>query len=149
MPGPLLVEINNGPGFYKPYDMKLLSIFTYSIFFLLLSCKQEEENCETLRDDLIAFNLAEVKSELDIWLGELQPDLEDPDIHFHNLKSFILRLESDCMLDASMVCFACIETYPPQTEIKIKLDSAGHQIHRILDVLTPSDSVMTISSMHL
>lgn len=44
--------------------------------------------------------------------------------------------------------FSTIETYPPQSEIGIMMDSAGHQTHRILDVLTPSDSVMTLSSIH-
>ena len=149
MPGPLLVEINKGPGLYIPFTMKLLSLLIVSVFFLLLSCKQEEETCESLRANLIALNVSEVKSELDVWLGELSPDHEDPDVHFQNLESFILRLESDCMLEGSIVCFACIETYPPQSEIRILLDSAGHQTHRILDILTPSDSVMTIRDIHL
>lgn len=149
MPGPLLVEINKGPGFYIPFTMKLISLLIVSVVLVLLSCKQEEETCESLRANLISLNVSEVKGELDVWLGELSPDQGDPDVHFQNLESFVDRLENDCMLEGSIVCFACIETYPPQSEIKVILDSAGHQTHRILDVLTPSDSVMTIRDIHL
>jgi hypothetical protein len=149
MPGPLLVEINKGPDFQIPSAMKFLFLLIGCMFILLLSCKEDEETCESLRADLIEFKVSEVKNELDSWLGELLPDQEDPDVHLHNLQSFIHRLENDCMLEGSIVCFACIETYPPQSEIRIIVDSAGHQTHRILDVLTPSDSVMTIQNIHL
>lgn len=129
--------------------MKFLSLLIGCFFFLLLSCKQDGETCESLSADLIEFKVSAVKDELDPWLGELLPDQEDPDVHLQNLQSFIHRLENDCMLEGNIVCFACIETYPPQSEVSIMIDSSGHQTHRILDVLTPSDSVMTIRDIHL
>ncbi len=144
-----MVEINKGPGFYVPSTMKQSSLLTISVFFLLLSCKQDVETCESLRAHLIAFDVSEVKSDLDVWLNELVPDQEDPAIHLQNLNAFIQRLENDCMLEGNIVCFACIETNPPQSEIRIVLDSSGYQTHRILDIMTPSDKVMTIRDIHL
>lgn len=146
-----MVEINKGPGFYIPYAMKLLSILIVSVFFFLLSCKQEEETCESLRANLISLNVSGLKSELDPWLSQWAPDPQpgDPSGHYQNLQAFVQRLGFDCMLDGAVICDSCIETYPPQSEIRIWIDSSGHQTHRILDVLTPSDSVMTIRDIHL
>jgi len=76
----------------------------------------------------LSFRKPEVKDVLNPWLSELQPEptSEDPTGHRENLSSFVDRLKSGCDLDASLECYACIYTYPAQSEVNIMIDSSGH-----------------------
>ena len=146
----MLVEINKGPGSIIPSAMKFFYVLICGVLLILLSCKEDRQTCESLKADLLSFNVDEVKSELNPWLGDLNPGAieDDPLGHQQNLESFRLRLESECSLNALIVCYACIETFPVQSEIKIQMDSSGHQVHRILDIETPGNNVMTIRDIH-
>lgn len=131
--------------------MKIVCFLVCSFSFVLLSCNKEARSCETLNAALLAMDVPGVKGELDPWLAELLPTItqEDPTGHQQNLQSFRNRLENECSMEAGIVCYACIETYPVQSEISIALDSAGHQVHRVLDIVTPENNVMSIRDIHL
>ncbi len=141
-----------------PIDMKLLTLLICSVLFLMLSCKiepteyneQEVTFCEILQPGLLYFNLMEVSDVLNLWLSDLQPKptTEDPIGHLNNLTSMVERLKSDCHFDASIECYACIETYPGQSEVNIMIDSSGYVLKRVVDIWTPEDRVMSVHYIH-
>ena len=130
--------------------MKILPFLVFGALLTLLSCG-ESQMCESIHADLLSSNVSGVKDELDRWLAKMDPDAneEDPTGHQENLQSFIVRLENKCSsLQVSLICYACIETNPSQSEVKIELDSVGHQVERVLDILTTKNDVMIITSIH-
>lgn len=144
-----MVEINKGPGSIIPSTMKKYSYLIFAAGLLLLACN-ESQTCESVHDDLLSRNVAGVKEGLNPWLSKWDPDAteDDPTGHQQNLQSFINRLEKKCSFQADLICYACIETNPSQSEVKIVLDSVGHQVERVLDILTPEDDVMVIWNIH-
>ena len=122
----------------------LLSAFTFS-------CHDEADNsCKQLREDLLLRDFPAVKAELDQWLyGNLpEPTRADPLGHEANLVDFVNRLHELCDFDTGIGCYACIETYPLQSEVYIRLDSVGAEVQRVLDVFTPEQGSMTLRDMH-
>jgi hypothetical protein len=141
-----------GPFINKPSDMKILPLLIGPVLLCTLSCHDEAERlCENLQKDLIDLNTPEVKAELDPWLLGLLPDPTDVDHigHSDNLVYFQDQLSGICDLDSEWGCYACIETYPLQSEIIILVDSSGQVVERVLDILTPHDGIMTIRDVHL
>ena len=53
----------------------------------------------------------------------------------------------DCA-EASLVCYACIETYPPISEIRIETTVDSVYYFVVLDILTPENSEMSFQDMH-
>ncbi|MBK8809035.1 MAG: hypothetical protein IPO21_21355 [Bacteroidales bacterium] len=52
------------------------------------------------------------------------------------------------IISVEIQCFACLKTYPPQTEILVSIDSAGHMEQRILDIATPKDNILSFANVH-
>lgn len=107
-------------------------------------------DCNEISAALIAFDHVRLEGEL----GKVLPDLlpknsdEDPTGHEENFRMFIKHLEECGNLQAELLCYACIKTYPAQSEIEIVLDSADQQVSRILDILTPEDASLAFIHMH-
>lgn len=122
------------------------------LFFLLLSlvnCKDSNVNlCDDIREGLLELDLQLVKPNLESLLIDYsaEPTSEDPIGHEQNLNDFIAELNDECDLDATLVCYACIETFPLQSEIRIQLDSTGTTVSRIVDIVT-SDK-LTVREIH-
>jgi hypothetical protein len=76
------------------------------------------------------------------------PTVEDPLGHEANLILFAENLEQHCAIEVIIECYACIETFPVQSHVLIRLDSAGIEISRTLDIRTPADTVMTLQAIH-
>lgn len=117
--------------------------FIWLVFGSLISffaCEDTASKlCDELQADMVAFSTEQVKSTLDPWLqGQLPvPTEDDPIGHEINLQNFVDRLSDDCGLEASILCYACIETFPPQSEVRVMIDSSGITVARILDIMTP------------
>lgn len=109
-------------------------------------------HCDAFKEDLVFLSTDPVyaKSEVNYLLHDLTPSPTATDElgHEMNFAIFVDRLKSDCFPDATIGCYACIETLPVQSEVIIKLDSAGTQITRLIDIQTPADSVMTFLDIH-
>ncbi len=127
--------------------MKLVIIlFCCNLAFLTFSCDDEAVRiCESLD-----VNITGLKAELNQRLSGLQPKPSegDPTGHRDNLIFFVEQLKSGCNLDASIECYACIYTFPAQSEVNIMIDSSGHVMKRVLDISTPESGVMTVINIH-
>ncbi len=131
--------------------MKYLILIICGLLIVPLACRDSTSSpCESLQDDLISFNLKDVKDQLDPWLADLNPNPtgEDPTGQHNNLITFVNHLNDVCDLDATMDCYVCIKTLPAQTEIIVRIHSLGGIVQRVIDISTPDSAVMTIVNVH-
>jgi len=92
-----------------------------------------------------------VAAEANILLSDLFPKTSSNDTYGHreNILTFINRINSECdNISAELICYACIKTYPPQSEILLTTDSAGVSVNRTIDLLTSSEDRLSFVRIH-
>ena len=114
--------------------------------------KDENFTCVEFKDEVIALDPdpEQAMNYVNALLSPMFPysTMEDPIGHEANLILFAEKLALHCNVDVSIECYACIETFPVQSHVVVKLDSAGVMISRTLDIRTPTDDVMTLLAIH-
>jgi hypothetical protein len=135
--------------------MKNIGILLGILFLVILSSctkdKIESIDCELLTEALVNYNNEILKAEVDKLTIDLNPHVGNNDIYGHseNLNTLIDRLNSGFSnIEASLFCYACIQTLPPQSEISILVDSSGTEVCRIIDISTPEDEILKFSGIH-
>ena len=131
-----------------------LLLFAFSFLFLF-SCEKEDKimnpDCANFIEALIYLKSNSVKKVIDELTLDLNPDVKEDDNwgQRENIDLLIDRLNSQCEnISASLVCYACIYTLPPQSEIIISTDSSGVEIKRVIDILTPNDAILKYINVH-
>jgi len=134
-------------------NLIFISSVISSIF--IFSCNKESEivsiDCGLLTQGLSSSNNEQVKIEIDKVTADLFSESTESDElgQNENIDLLIERLNSHCeSIEASLVCYACIRTLIPQSEISIKFDSSSVEIERILDIRTPDDDILSYIRMH-
>lgn len=90
------------------------------IAFLLLfatGCSKEnlrKEDCEKLRQGIVANNIDEVRNEINGFIANLPSDNNT----LENLDKLAQAISSQCRITATVLCFGCIKTLPEQSEIR-------------------------------
>ena len=137
-----------------PFLRLILSLL---LALIIVSCNNRDEpewktlDCIQLETGLLNWDTDLVKSEVEKLGADLSPSpIEgDPMGHKENLDLIVERLTSQCdKIAVKVYCYACIKTNPPQSEIFLVLDSIGTEIHRVIDLSTPDDQVMTFLKVH-
>ncbi len=65
------------------------------------------------------------------------------------IRKFINRINAECdNISAELICYACIKTSPPQSEILLTTDSASISVNRTLDILTSSEEKLSFVRIH-
>ena len=111
----------------------------------------EKINCDSLKTGIINMDSRIVKSEVNKLVTDLKPTVTASDRfgHKENLSILISRLNTQCIsIDAELICYACIESNPPQSEILVVTDSVGFPIKRVIDIFTPADSNLSCVRIH-
>ena len=139
---------------------RILLLCVLSPCILFVSCDNSTEyqnnllrniNCDNLRNGLINMNSEIVKSEVDKLLIDLNSNVTPDDMcgQEENINLLIERLNTLCdSISAELICYACIKTNPPQSEILITTDSVGAEIKRVIDVFTPKDARLNCRGIH-
>jgi len=132
--------------------------FILILFIILFSSYCDESvntnlsviDCENLKEGIINLNSDIVKSEIDKIAMDLKPNKSNVDsAQIDNINILINRLNAQCKnINAELLCYSCIKTLPPQSEILVTTDSLGAEIKRVIDILTPSDSNLSCVSVH-
>lgn len=133
--------------------------FIYLLTGVLICCcsfsncdKDENFTCVEIKDGLATLESDQVQltNYINALLSPLLPNptAEDPAGHRENLNTFASGLGQDCDLEVLVECYACIETFPHQSHVLIRLDSAGMMVSRTLDIRTPGDTLMTLVGIH-
>ena len=132
-------------------------LFLLFLTFVLFSCDSltnheiDTINCDKLQSGIIDINVQTVSTEVNKLLKDLKPQISGSDRfgHKENLDKLIERINSQCgEVTADLICYACIETNPPQSEILVTTDSSGTLIYRTLDIRTPDDDIMSCVNVH-
>jgi hypothetical protein len=100
-----------------------------------IGCKKDDENC-SYDTEFCAFISSEEYNEtgtyIDKYLSGLKTNLSDED-KLQKLKDW-LECKS-CVIRAEILCVSCIETNPPQSELRVTFVVNGQQIVKILDII--------------
>jgi hypothetical protein len=126
------------------------SIFALAFSLLFTACSKDSPalknlDCEPLVTALLENDDATVDEIMDDVCADFPPDTTDDDMYGHqaNLNNIIEDMNAQCPeLNASLGCYACLESLPPWSVIEFSLDSAGAAVGRSAHLLTPSDGVM-------
>jgi NCAIR mutase (PurE)-related protein len=136
----------------KSYKILYLTI----IILFSFSCEQKDNssetdlNCENVKGGIINTDNAIIKTEISKLTTDLnpKPTANDEWGHSANFTTLITRLNACNQITAVSVCYACIKTLPPISEILVKTDSAGVQVQRYLDLKTSAESNLEIIAIH-
>ena len=139
------------------FSLKNLFFVTILIGCHILACKKSLDinivqlDGEKLQTGLIESNSEMVCNEISKLLFDLKPRLvaEDQFGHGHNLNRLVERINNyNDLVHARLLCYACIETNPPQSELILTTDTSGVELARILDISTPDDDLLTCIRLH-
>lgn len=127
--------------------MKKLYILFVIIF--LASCEIEHQHsdlCYAIIDEDISY----IRGTFDDILYDYLPIYSyfDPVGHLDNLHIFADIISEDPCIDARVICYACIETHPLQSEVLLILDDGFHYCEKVIDIATPFDSEMYFVGIH-
>lgn len=123
------------------------ALIALGFLVLTLSCEDEiDRPCASLTAGLIALDEAAVRNAIDGWLAAYEAS--NANGHEDNIAAWVESLRDECGLDASLTCNSCIETFPPQSEVLIRLDSSGVTVDRTLDIFMPDTGPMTFRALH-
>jgi hypothetical protein len=111
--------------------------------------KVTESDCVELKSAVLTDNLAEVKRSVNGITSSLKAvtSADDPTGHRRNFSILIERLNS-CDLSATEVCYACIQTLPATSEIRIEIERDSQTISRIIDIRPNRANRLECSNMH-
>ena len=126
------------------------------LFFLftLASCEKDpfrNFDCSNLLAGLKENTETTVKIEIEKMTADLVPAPQPDDLTGHemNLQILIQRINTHCsLIEASIVCYACIETYPPMSEIRLEYDLNGEKTGKTVDIVTPDDGILHFGGLH-
>lgn len=129
-------------------------LFAFILLIGFISCeKQEIESidCDVFITGLSTMNESIIKSEIEKLTVDLKPHPSDEDIlgHSGNLQTLIDRLNDGCdTYTASLICYACIETYPAQSEILIEFYMNSRKYDVTIDIHTPENDILRFAGIH-
>ena len=117
---------------------KLFLILVIGCCFIS-GCKKEAATANTFAAGLHDSNVTQVTKEVQA----LFKPYSEP-----NLNSFAASLASIYDVNATVLCFDCIQTNPAETEIKIQYNYQGAQETRIVDMSRDHSNIMKLVSIH-
>ena len=105
------------------------------------NCQRLSKNIEKKRDKAVA---ADIKT-LSAQMKSIRTDF-DPLGHSENLDNLVRKLNNQCMaLEFTVKCYACIYTYPAQSEILVTFPDG---LIRVLDISTPENGNLEFLRVH-
>ncbi len=135
--------------------------FPVGMLFLLLaflfSCEEEQDkhaypipDWDKLVKGFVQYDEGTIKEEMAKLVIGLEPSKTVNDTYGHeeNINTLVDRLNDCPKIRAELLCYSCIKTYPPQSEILVEVDSSGSETTRVLDILTPADSALSFVNIH-
>jgi len=127
----------------KPKPMKCLTsvlLLSFALFFS--SCQREEirsADCYTLHNALIAKDANQINKAFNnlslVYSRE-------------NLEKLAENVSGQCEIRATVLCFECIKTYPPQTEMRFSFSHLGATVERIVDLSYTSERRIRVVNVH-
>ena len=107
-------------------------------------------NWNSFKIGVIQKDFSLIEKEIRMLLVNTKPRPTEDDLigQKSNIDKLIDEINKSGVLISELHCYACIETCPEQSEIRVITDSSGVTISRIIDIMTPDNSVLVFSNIH-
>lgn len=121
------------------------------IFIVFISCEKDKVqsiDCDNFYVGVTTLNENMVKAEIEKLTVDLEPTIttEDAIGHIGNIQILVERLNNNCdNYTAKKGCYACIFTFPAQSELLIEFISGGRYI---IDLHTPENDILRFAGVH-
>jgi len=136
-------------------SIRILRQIFFVVVLLAIACKKEVGkpaiDCNGLVIGIIDRNAEAVKPIVDDLAADLHPTSTptDPGGQKANLAILVSRINSNCSnVNATINCYRCLYSNPPQSVVAVAADSAGVKVARSIMVITPDNRVLTCASVH-
>lgn len=129
-------------------------LYLIAVLVSLSACSKSElstNECDKLQDAVIGMNSSVLEKEINKLCHDLSPQsttANDLIGHEDNINTLISRLETNCDIEAELVCYACIKTLPAQSEIKVTVNLLSGTYFKIIDISTPEDNKLSYENIH-
>ena|SRR5258706_3453309 len=113
----------------------------------LTGCKKDSTRqlCQELQHGMTTNNFNEVNTAITLFIVKLPSN----NYSRENLNALAAYLSGQCSISAQVLCFDCIQTLPPQSEIRLSFTSPGTQTSRTIDIShAPGDTKIKMLNMH-
>jgi hypothetical protein len=122
-----------------------MKYFLIILIFLFAGCskdpKSPQPDCDGLKQGLLNNNVSLIVNALG---NDLVMDYSQ-----ENLNALADTLTGGCDVKASLFCYNCIQTLPPQSEMYFALvNNAGDSTERVLDVTYTTDNKIKLVGVH-
>lgn len=117
------------------------------------SCQREiieHPDCDKLKTGIIDGNEQAVKTEIEKLTADLHPerDVEDEIGQLSNLQLLVDRINTSCgSINASLECYACLYSYPPQSVILIEFYEGDVLFSEMIRIITPSNDILRFGGL--
>ncbi len=125
-------------------------IFITSCFFSCSKDGDDNNNSTEICQAILDENQTTMKTLMEALTVDLNPVSTATDQlgHEANYNDLISQLNDFSCMEASGICYACIFTFPAQSEIRVIVDLNGAQIERVMDISTPEDGPLSYVRLH-
>ena len=116
-----------------------------AVAFLFASCSKDPKapnpDCDTLKQGLLNEEVSVVTSAL--------ATFSDLSYSEENINALANTLNMTCDVKASVLCFECVQTLPPETEMSFVLtDNTGDSTARVIDITYTTDKRIKFVAVH-
>jgi hypothetical protein len=121
---------------------KVIAILFIGLVFLGSGCKKEgveSLDCDGFRKGIVANDEERVKKSIAGLLGTYSQE---------NINKLAAAIADQCTATATVDCFECIKTLPPQTEIIVLFNENGTTYRKLLDISYTPQNRMKMVAMH-
>lgn len=131
------------------------------LFFLLVlatytGCSKSKEeasqpiNCVELKQAMINDDVASVKELINEIAAAIKAPigLNEFDSYKFLIDELARRIKTNCTIAIELVCYACIDTLPAQTEVRLKFLTSVTSIEKTLDLIVTDDGKVRCVNMH-
>lgn len=126
-----------------------VTLIAFVVFGILLQgCKKDSSSlqCQEFKQALYENNVASVRDQITIAINNLSNNAHTK----QNLDALVAALSNMCGITVQVVCFACIDTLPEQSEIQMTFTIGGNTVQKTIDIsaTTVSNTKMRFVNMH-
>jgi len=130
-----------------------LNIYFTLALCLFIACEDNENpttQCTDFKEGIINDNEDLVRGAIDDWCSDLMPNPAPGDEigHQENLNTLVQRIADECDVATGIYCYACMESYPPQSAIIITFVEDNVTYSKSINISTPYENVLSFVAMN-
>ena len=135
----------------KYLTLLFLSFFTISCNEFLRTAPPASNpsiDCYSILDGFLNNNQEQVSAEINAYCNRLPNSASSQENELGHKENTLLLVEAlnQCPdIDAQLLCYACMKSYPMQSEITITIGTTGRK--RSIRIYVPENTVMEVSSI--